>query len=166
VSGSFDAKDSNNNREYQYILPAFCLKPKSSEESSLSATFETYVGDYKFRITPEYQEKIQNICKYYKGTKKYHNYTKKMSFNDDSTRRHIYEFSCNDLIEFENFQAIRFKIIGQSFLYNQIRKMIGFVIQICRDCLDTNVIENSFFANKMDIPKAPGEGLYLYKIDY
>ena len=104
------------------------------------------------------------MCKFYKGTKKYHNYTKKASFQDDSTNRHIYELSCVELIDFENFQAIKFKIVGQSFLYNQIRKMIGFIIQICIESLDTKFIENSFSANKLDIPKAPAEGLYLYKV--
>jgi tRNA pseudouridine38-40 synthase len=89
-----------------------------------------------------------------------------MSFKEESTNRHIYELSCNEIIEFDSFQAIKFKIIGQSFLYNQIRKMIGFIIQICRDSLDTKVIENSFYANKMDIPKAPAEGLYLYKVKF
>ena len=166
MSRTFDAKDSNNNREYHYILPAFCLKPKSSETNidPEKNTFDTYIGDYNFKLTPEYHEKIQNICKYYKGTKKYHNYTKKMSFKEESTNRHIYELSCDELIDYEGFQAVKFKIIGQSFLYNQIRKMIGFIIQICRDSLDTKIIENSFFSNKMNIPKAPAEGLYLYKV--
>lgn len=165
VSQSFDAKDSNNNREYHYILPSFCLKPKSLETNSIEkVSFDNYLGDYSFKITPEYREKIDNICKYYKGSKKYHNYTKKMSFKDDSSTRHIYELSLNEIIEYEGFQAVKFKIIGQSFLYNQIRKMIGFIIQVCRDGLETSVIENSFYANKMDIPKAPAEGLYLYKV--
>ena len=123
------------------------------------------MGDYQFRMTPEYHEKIQNICKFYKGTKKYHNYTRKMAFKDESTNRHIYELSCLELIEFENFQAIKFKIVGQSFLYNQIRKMIGFIIQVCIESSDAKFIENSFLANKIDIPKAPAEGLYLYKVN-
>ena len=87
-----------------------------------------------------------------------------MSFKDESTNRHIYELSCNEIIEYEGFQAIKFKIIGQSFLYNQIRKMIGFIVQICRDELDSKIIEHSFYSNKIDIPKAPAEGLYLYKV--
>jgi tRNA pseudouridine38-40 synthase len=166
VSKSFDAKDSNNNREYHYILPSFCLKPKVLDKYMHDGkdNLENFKGDYNFKITPEYHEKIMNICKFYKGTKKYHNYTKKMSFSDESTNRHIYELTCNELIENESFQAIKFKIIGQSFLYNQIRKMIGFIIQICREELDSNVILHSFYSNKMDIPKAPAEGLYLYKV--
>jgi len=87
-----------------------------------------------------------------------------MSYEESSCKRHIKEMSCNEIIEYENFQAISFKIIGQSFLYNQIRKMIGFIIKICRDCLDINVIEKSFLNNKISIPKAPAEGLYLYTV--
>lgn len=29
VSSSFDSKESNNNREYHYIIPSFCFKPKA-----------------------------------------------------------------------------------------------------------------------------------------
>lgn len=162
MSRSFNAKDCNNNREYHYILPLFCLKAKSSE--SLIQVNENLIADYDYKITPEYHEKIQNICKLFIGTKKYHNYTKKMSIEEECSNRHIYELSCNELIQFETFQAIKFKIIGQSFLYNQIRKMIGFILQICRESLDTKVIQNSFFSNKMEIPIAPAEGLYLYKV--
>ena len=68
VSKSFDAKDSNNNREYHYILPAFCLKPKSNEVTNVNTTIDNYVGDYQFRITPEYHEKIQNIIFDYRST--------------------------------------------------------------------------------------------------
>ncbi len=89
-----------------------------------------------------------------------------MSFSDESTNRHIYELTCNELIENDSFQSIKFKIIGQSFLYNQIRKMIGFIIQMCIEDLDSSIILNSFYSNKMDIPKAPAEGLFLNKVTY
>ena len=165
VSPSFDAKDNNNNREYHYILPLFCLKPKNlCEEYSNEDNIDNYKGDYNFKLTTEYHEKIKNICKFFKGTKKYHNYTKKLNFSEPSANRHIYEVTCDEIIKFDNFEAIKFKIIGQSFLYNQIRKMIGAIIELCHDLKDISFLENSVMANKMDIAKAPAEGLYLYKV--
>jgi tRNA pseudouridine38-40 synthase len=166
VSNSFDSKGSNNNREYHYILPSFMLEPKNLNDSSNKKGIDAYVANYDFKITPEYHQKIQTVCEYFKGSKKYHNYTKKISFNDASSVRHIYQFSCDELINFESFQAIKFKIVGQSFLYNQIRKMIGSVIDVCRGVKDMTYLENSMLANKIDIPKAPAEGLYLFRIDY
>ncbi len=165
VSKTFDSKSDNSNREYHYILPSFMLEPKSSFPSD-NFTVDNFEGNRNFKITPEYHEKIQNICKYFKGTRKYHNYTKKLSFTDSSSARHIYELSCDELIEWGDFQGIKFKIIGQSFLYNQIRKMIGSLIDLLRDSKDMTYFENTFLANKVDVPKAPAEGLYLHKIDY
>lgn len=164
MSRTFDSKGDNNNREYHYILPSFMLEPQIQPQDSLS--IDNFSGNFKYKISPEIHEKLKNICKAFKGTKKYHNYTKKLSYSDPSSNRHIYELTCDEIIEFDSFQAIKFKIIGQSFLYNQIRKMIGSIIEICRTCRDMEFLENSFLANKMDIAKAPAEGLYLRRIDY
>jgi tRNA pseudouridine38-40 synthase len=165
MSRTFDSKGDNNNREYHYIIPSFMLEPKENY-NSIGKSIDTFVGNYNFRISPEYHDKIKEIARVFRGSKKYHNYTKKLSFSDASSQRHIYELSCIDLIDFEKFQAIKFKIIGQSFLYNQIRKMIGMIVDVCREGRDQSYLENSFLANKVDTPKAPAEGLYLKSIDY
>ena len=83
-----------------------------------------------------------------------------------SSQRHIIEMICDDIIDFGVFQGIKFKIVGQSFLYNQIRKMIGMIVDCMRNKKDMTYFKNSFLSNKYDIPKAPGEGLYLRYIDY
>ena len=168
VSNKFNSKDMNNNREYHYILPTFCLEPNITEDKDRvpkeENTLKTYLGNYKYRIPAELMEKVKLICAGFKGTKKYHNYTRKMAFSDSSARRHIYEVSVDELIEYENFEAIRFKIVGQSFLYNQIRKMIGVIIDLCRTSKDMDYFNNTFLDNKFDVPKAPAEGLYLSKV--
>lgn len=167
VSNSFDSKASNNNREYHYIIPSFMLEPKSlSISSPKGVSIDTFVANYEYKITPEFHEKVKEICKFFKGTKKYHNYTRNLKFADSSSQRHIYELSCDELIDYKNFQGIKFKIVGQSFLYNQIRKMIGGVVDMCREGRDFQYLENTFLANRVDVPKAPAEGLYLYRIDY
>ena len=40
------------------------------------------------------------------------------------------------------------------------------IINCMRDNLDFEYFENSFLSNKVDIPKAPAEGLFLRRIDY
>lgn len=168
VSNAFDSKEMNNNREYHYILPTFCLEPKLTENKERitkeSNNFLNYLGDYSYKIPQEIMEKVKMICADFKGSRKYHNYTRKMASSDPSSRRHIYEVSVAEVINYEHFEAIRFKIVGQSFLYNQIRKMIGIIIDICRNSKGMDYFNNTFMDNKFDVVKAPAEGLYLSKV--
>jgi tRNA pseudouridine38-40 synthase len=172
VSNGFDPKDMNNNREYHYILPTFCLEPiiinsENEVNSKINELNEikNYKENYKYRISGELMEKVKLICSGFKGTKNYHNYTRKMVISNPSSKRHIYEFSVDELITYENFEAIKFKLVGQSFLYNQIRKMIGIIVDICRNSKDIDYFSRSFLDDdKFDIPKAPSAGLYLSKV--
>ena len=43
--------------------------------------------------------------------------------------------------------------------------MIGMIIDLMRYGKDMDYLKNSFLSNKYEIPKAPGEGLYLKNID-
>lgn len=140
------------------------MEPRLNKSSSENESIDTFQGNYNFKITPEFHEKITHLCQKFKGTRKYHNYSSKVDFKEASANRHIYDFVCDELIEFKDFQAIKFRVTGQSFLYNQIRKMIGSIIDVLRDNKSHSHIDNSFYGNKVDIPKAPGEGLYLYNV--
>ena len=183
VSDHFDSKDNNNNREYHYILPTFLLEQKKEEEKKGENNENKiidnnnikeeeinipndYKANYDYRLTEEDINKLKEMCKGYLGTKKFHNYTRKVGFSNMSSQRHIIEMDCNDIIDFGVFQAIKFKIVGQSFLYNQIRKMVGMIVDCMRNKKDMDYFKNSFLSNKYDIPKVPGEGLYLRYIDY
>ena len=183
VSDHFDSKDNNNNREYHYILPTFLLEQKKEEEKKGEKNENKiidnnnikeeeinipndYKANYDYRLTEEDIIKLKEMCKGYLGTKKFHNYTRKVGFSNMSSQRHIIEMDCNDIIDFGVFQAIKFKIVGQSFLYNQIRKMVGMIVDCMRNKKDMDYFKNSFLSNKYDIPKVPGEGLYLRYIDY
>lgn len=176
MSDNFNAKDNNNHREYHYILPSFMLEPRErqTEPKAISNDNNTkeeisqdnYQANYDFKITPEFKDKIIQICNAFKGSKKFHNYTKKIDFSEAQSVRHIYDLSIGDIGSFDSFEYIKFKIVGQSFLYNQIRKMIGMIIELCRDCKGLEYMNQSFLSEKMEVPKAPAEGLYLRKIDY
>ena len=184
VSDHFDSKDNNNNREYHYILPTFLLEPKKEEEKKTKKNEnenqiidnnikeeeinipDDYKANYDYRLSEEDTKKLKEICKGYLGTNKFHNYTRKVGFSNMSSQRHIIEMNCDDIIDFGVFQAIKFKIVGQSFLYNQIRKMVGMIVDCMRNNKDMDYFKNSFLSNKYEIPKAPGEGLYLRHIDY
>jgi len=67
----------------------------------------------------------------------------------------------SDAIEF-----VHFFLKGQSFLYNQIRKMIGIIIQVFRGGHDDEFMERTFKDNTFSVALAPGDGLLLEKVCY
>jgi tRNA U38,U39,U40 pseudouridine synthase TruA len=58
-------------------------------------------------------------------------------------------------------EFVHFFLKGQAFLYNQIRKMIGCIIQMFRGNLDDDFIQNTFTDNYVNVCLAPGDGLLL-----
>ena len=63
-------------------------------------------------------------------------------------------------------EFVHFFLKGQSFLYNQIRKMIGVIIQAFRGGLDDNFVPNTLRDNVVNVALAPGDGLMLERVCY
>ena len=68
--------------------------------------------------------------------------------------------------EFEGYQWIEVKIIGQSFMIHQIRKMIGLALAIMSGWADFDHWNRSFSERFEDIPRAPADGLLLESVHY
>ena len=66
----------------------------------------------------------------------------------------------------ENQNWIKIFLHGQSFIYNQIRKMVGMVISVFQNDLDELFIHNSFGQNVCPVWLAPSEGLLLDQIQF
>ena len=66
-----------------------------------------------------------------------------------------------DAIEF-----VRFYLKGQSFLFNQIRKMVGSMIQVFHGELGPGYIENTHKENRLQVALSPGDGLLLERVAY
>ena len=146
VVGSFNAKNLISYREYEYLFPLELVFPNYGE------------ADY---------ERINALTKQMTGTKKFHNYTKNLTIHSKTANRYIMSFevkreaeTCGDT------QFLVFKICGQSFLYNQIRKMVGTVIKILQGFLKEDTIERSWGSDFLKLPMAPGEGLMLKNLHY
>ena len=73
----------------------------------------------------------------------------------------VKEYKVYDGIEFA-----RVFLVGQSFLYNQIRKMMGSVFMVMHYGLPEAFIDNSLKDNDTNIPTAPGEGLMLNRVAF
>ena len=62
---------------------------------------------------------------------------------------------------------IRFTLVGQSFIYHQIRKMVGLLVKICYEGLEGEAtIAQAFGKERYDVYLAPGEGLYLNRMTF
>ncbi len=118
------------------------------------------------------------------GSHSFHNFTKGYKQSDPKCFRYIkavtvervYSDTAEAMIKQHGTQPdekvrsedfIRFTIVGQSFIYNQIRKMIGLLIQIYYEELQgEQSIRMAFTKEKFNVYLAPGEGLYLNRMTF
>ena len=113
--------------------------------------------------------KIRDTLIIYKGTRNYHNFTTKVKFSQDSAKRYISNISVelvnsNNLGSHFSIPFLLFTIEGHGFMYHQIRKMIGLIIQIMNDYYKEKDILEVFSEKKIDIWLAPGAGLFLKEV--
>jgi tRNA pseudouridine38-40 synthase len=118
--------------------------------------------------------KLQKILKKFEGTHNFHNYTIEKKVGDKSCNRYIlnmsldrisHEHLVNTLKKQPKDEYFKVTLHGQSFVYHQIRKMIGMCIQIFQENGgDPFMIDNSFCANKIPVWLAPSEGLLLGEV--
>lgn len=169
VTKKFDSKNSARCRFYEYLIPISVFK-KPSEKTDCSEEFDNKI-----------LEKINIITKKFIGSKNFHNYSRKMKAKDPKSWRIIIEFEARilkiqDLMTEEKISEYKteslkdmkylvFKIIGQSFIYHQIRKMIGSLIQYFQKDLPEIFFENAFSNDIVKIWLAPAEGLFLNRVE-
>lgn len=148
VANSFNAKGCASYREYEYLFPIRCL-----------------YTDGEF--TTERLTQLNSLCAKFQGTKSYHNFTKKLEKAKAQSKRYIIKFEVSDtLVTLKDLAFIRFSITGQSFLYHQIRCMIGSVIATVLGKIPEGSIERAFQEEVNLAPLAPAEGLLLYTVHY
>jgi tRNA pseudouridine38-40 synthase len=110
-------------------------------------------------------ERLRNLSSKFKGTHNFHNYTKAMKATDPRANRYIMRFDC-DYVDYPEGKYVKFIIQGQSFIYHQIRKMIGIMIQVIQTGHNDQLIDNSFFNNAVNIWLAPPQGLLLDRVTF
>lgn len=195
TSKNFNAKTARNKVKYQYMLPSFVLQDSvtlkdffllhtssattitndkplpeltSEEASNLYSMFKSY------RATSDQIHRLNDALKQFEGTHSFHNYTRGRDYDDKSTSRFIMTFVVGDPIisEQDGMEWIPTHVTGQSFLLNQIRKMISMAIDVARGSISItsssdddkpsyDFMMESFSKNKMQIDIAPAQGLFL-----
>jgi tRNA pseudouridine38-40 synthase len=174
----FNARNSTSHRSYDYYLPTFVLNPNLQVNYDLSSPVEedenrvidkiNILGGldevYSYRIQKADLERLQLLVGMFEGTHKFHNYTRKVHANDANAYRYIMEARAIELSYFNNIEFIRISFQGQSFLYNQIRKMIGILFLCFKYNLPDSSIADSLVFHEFHMPIAPAQGLMLNRL--
>lgn len=115
-----------------------------------------------YRIPSTRITRLQGCLTQYVGTKNFHNYTIQKTFTDPSAKRHIKSFNVNpEPVVINGTEWLSLKVHGQSFMMHQIRKMVAMAVMVVRaGCTPTRISE-TYGAERIAIPKAPGLGLLL-----
>lgn len=188
VMGGFDAKHAASHREYDYYMPTFMLSndidikytvPEEQPEQHIDPeNFRSIKrvkveidksqldSIYAYRIPNERKELLERLLKQFEGTHKFHNYTKQMKSKDKNSQRYMMEVKVLDYTVYDGIEFARVFLKGQSFLYNQIRKMMGACFMVMHYGLPEGFIKNSLKDNDVNVPTAPGEGLMLNRVAY
>lgn len=147
VTQGFNCKNSARSRKYEYFMPVSVLRTE----------------DNKDMTKEELLKKFDKLLQMFIGTHNFHNYTKKGDYKDGKMNRHMIELGCSyyQPKDYPDKEYILVRLHGQSFIYNQIRKMMGMIMFVFRNDLDEVYVENSFGSNVYNVWLAPGEGLTL-----
>jgi len=125
------------------------------------------------RVTPEQMERLKSGLKLFEGTNNFHNYTRRVGANDASSSRYILSFvplepiivpgvTNEDGSKQPDTQWIPLQVVGQSFLLNQIRKMVSAAVDLARNAVSTEKIEQSLTKDhRIKVNVAPAQGLFL-----
>ncbi|XP_953672.1 tRNA pseudouridine synthase, putative [Theileria annulata] len=187
VTKGFDARSLCSKRKYEYIIPEWLLSKKfvlPNEEHekhfrNLEVIFEentktkdiiklSKLNDTLYEVKGGFEEteiehsRLYEILKLYQGTHNFHNFTVKQKEEINNTSRFIHKISIKSH-KIQELEVVKILIVGQSFLYNQIRKMISLALQVYLGIAPKNSVE--FSLNKshfLNINLVPSEGLILH----
>jgi len=142
------------------LEPSTKRGPIADAIKSLKAALITAKRAY--RIPRSRLTRVRDVLEGYVGTHNFHNYTIRKTFRDPSAKRHIKSFqvASSPIIKGDT-EWLSLKVHGQSFMMHQIRKMVGMAALVVRCGCPTERVRQTFGADGVSIPKAPGLGLLL-----
>lgn len=122
------------------------------------------------RVTPKRMEDLRSGLGLFEGTHNFHNYTRRLGSDDAGSNRYVLSFVALDPIvvpgsggaDCHPAQWIPLRVVGQSFLLNQIRKMVSAAVDLARGAVSRETIERSLTKDcRMKVNVAPANGLFL-----
>lgn len=155
VTKGFNAKNTCQARTYSYTLPTIAFAYSNDP---------TAMRD--FRLSAEKLSHINELLRIYKGSRKFHNFTEGKQPYDPSAIRQIHRVECDEPFLVDDVEFCVIRIRGNSFMIHQIRKMIGVVIAVSREVIDSGIFRRAFSDSPIVTPMVPGLGLVLDHMHY
>ena len=123
---------------------------------------------HTFRLQTEEHFKYlrEDICPCFVGLQNFHNYTSDKPAEHASAKRRITDFTFSDPFDIDGEEFVLFYIRGESFMLNQIRKMIAMVCSASHGQVTAEEVKRSLTVEKWSIQIIPGDGLMLDQIEY
>ncbi len=122
----------------------------------------------KYRVSAETLQRLGDGLKLFEGTHSFHNYTRRMGADNASATRYILKFAPLEPVlvpgsdDQPETQWVPVQVTGQSFLLNQIRKMISAAVDHARGVVSTERVTQSMRKDcRMKVNVAPAQGLFL-----
>lgn len=158
VNDTFDMRKHCKFRFYEYLMPLYMYQNYSDMLKGVALTQDEENALF---------ERVTNIACRFKGTHNFHNYTHMMKAKDPKCMRYIIDIR-TELVESpdKSMKFVRFVIQGQSFIYHQIRKMMGIICFIIQENYPDSFIDTTFFHNVVKIWIAPAHGLFLNQLNF
>ncbi|CAG9622188.1 tRNA pseudouridine(38-40) synthase TruA [Sutcliffiella rhizosphaerae] len=150
VDGSFHARFEVVKKEYRYKL-------------DLAENFDVFRRDHVYHYPyPLNIEAIQEACPFFIGEHDFTSFCSAKTEVEDKTR-HIY--SLEAVLE---GNELEFRIVGNGFLYNMVRIIVGTILEIGQGKkLPTDIPSILAATNRKEAGKtAPAHGLYLWEVHY
>jgi len=114
-------------------------------------------------LDPTQMSGFINIMRQYEGTHNFHNFTSSVAANDPSAKRYMEKIEV-DYGKIGNECVALIRIKGESFMLNQIRKMIALAVEVHRGSAPVDAISEALTSlDRRLIHMAPAEGLFLVK---
>ncbi|GIX62409.1 tRNA pseudouridine synthase, putative [Babesia caballi] len=189
VTRGFCARAMCSKRKYEYVLPTWLLRRRYVLDSAfkqerfaqlsdqMASHLETsdHVSCVRYGRSDGYdgtteereadlnpQQLLESILGSYCGSHDFKNFTPRQKGMEHTTQRFIHEVKV-ERRELPDGDAVSVVITGQSFLYNQIRKMLSLAYEVYLGTAPTHAIKFALSRrHAVQTAIAPAEGLFLH----
>jgi tRNA pseudouridine38-40 synthase len=112
---------------------------------------------------------VNSTLKRFVGTHSFHNFTAGHKAGEATCQRYMIEFTCSEPFMLRGVEFVALRVLGQSFMLHQIRKMVCLVLMLAqkgiRDEQGIDAIFRACFSpEKHNIPPVPPDGLFLDRL--
>lgn len=151
VQDTFHARYDVVEKEYRYYV-------LNEAEPNVFKRNYAYFFPYVLDISS-----IQQACRYFEGTHDFTTFSSAKAETKGSRERTLYQVSCE-----KRGSEIEFIFRGNGFLYNMVRIIVGFLLDVGQGKRNQDEIEELFAKKDRRLAgdTAPPQGLYLWRVTY